>query len=157
MGGTIMSQGTLLTFEEFAKYIGDTSHDLSNDSFFVMLVDNTLVPTVALSSPDSSDFTEVSGPGYSANGISLTTTWTEVGGVSSFKVTNSPISWVQNASGPTNVYYAIIYNFSHSGSTDAVGFIDMTADGGITPLSLQNADIVINFNANGIFKLSTSV
>ena len=151
-----MPQGTLLTFEEFTKYIGDFSHDLDTDSFYVMLVNNTFIPTVALSSPDSSDFTEVSGLGYSANGMSLTTTWTETGGVSSLKVTNAPITWLQNGSGPIDIFYAIIYNISHSGSTDAIGFIDMTADGGTTPLSLRDADIVINFSANGIFTLTRS-
>lgn len=148
-----MAQGTLTLFEEFSKYIADGSHDLDNDTFKCMLVTNATVPTAALATPDSADFTEVSGTGYTAGGETLTITWTEAGGTATFDSSANP-SWTKNASGPTNIYYAIIYNSTHAGTNDAVGFIDMTSDGGTTPLSLASGDISITFNASGIFTLS---
>lgn len=139
-----MAQGSVTSFEEFTKYIGDGSHDLDNDSFKVMLITNGVVPTAATATPDSGDFTEViGGTSYVAGGAALTVTWTEVGGTSTFAITNSP-TWAKDAAGPTNIYYAVVYNTTHVGTNDAVAFIDMTTDGGTTPVSLQDGQIVIN-------------
>lgn len=149
-----MAQGTLTTFEEFRLNIGDGSHDLDNDSFKVMLITNATVPTAADTTPDSADYTEVSGDNYTAGGEALTTTWTEVGGTASFKVTSGTVTWTYHATGPNNIYYAIVYNTTHAGTNDAVAFIDMTADSGTTPISLQDGDITLTFHANGIFTLS---
>lgn len=151
-----MAQGTLTTFEEFRKNIGDGSHNLSSDSFKIMLITNTVVPTAADATPDSADYTEVSGTGYTAGGAALTTTYTEAGGVATFKHTGGTISWAKNAAGPTNIYYAIIYNATQTGTKDAVAFIDMTSDGGTTPISLQASTINIDLGGgNGnIFTLS---
>ena len=66
-----MAQGTVYTFEEFRDYIADGSHDLDNDSFSVMLLSNTHASTIAVAdlTPDSADYTEVTGTGYTAGGI----------------------------------------------------------------------------------------
>lgn len=147
-----MAQGTFTTFEEFRKTIGDGSHNLGSDSFKVMLVTNATVPTAAHATPDSADFTEVSGTGYTAGGASAAASWNEVGGTSTFDLAD--VSWTQNGAGPANIYYAIIYNTTHVGTTDAIGWIDMTADGGTTPVSLQDGDINITFNGSGLFTVS---
>lgn len=147
-----MAQGTVYTFEEFRDYIGDGSHDLDNDSFSIMLLSNTHNSTIAIANatPDSGDYTEVSGTGYSAGGESVTVTWTEVGGTATF-ATTSAASWTQNGSGPTDIRTALLYNTTHAGSNDAICYIDMTADGS-TPISLQDGDITIN--AGTVFTLS---
>jgi len=147
-----MARGDLTVFNEFSDYIGDGSHDLDGDSFKVMLITNGVVPSATTASPDSSDFTEVTGTGYTAGGEALTTTYTHAAGTTTFDATNDPITWTQNGAGPTNIYYAIIYNTTHAGINDAVAFIDMTSDGGTTPISLQDGDISITFHANGIFQ-----
>lgn len=152
-----MAQGTLTTFEEFRKNIGDGSHNLSSDTFKIMLIDNTTVPTAADVTPDSADYTEVSGgTSYVAGGATLTTTYTEVGGVATFKHTGGTITWAKDAAGPTNIYYAIIYNATHTGTNDAIAFIDLTADGGVTPISLQSSTINIDLGGGtgNIFTLS---
>lgn len=149
-----MAQGTLTLFEEFSLNIGNGDHDLDGDSFRVALVTNAVVPTADLASPDFSDFTEVStGNGYTTPGEAITCTWTEVGGTATFQVTSGATSWTQNGAGPTNIYYAIIYNTTHAGTNDAIAFIDMTADAGTTPISLQDGDITITWNPT-IFTLS---
>ncbi len=146
-----MAQGSVVTFEEFRKTIGDGSHDLDNDTFRIMLISNAVVPTAASATPDSADFTQVSGGGYTAGGATVTCTWTEVGGTATF-ATTSAASWTQNGTGPTNIYYGILYNSTHAGTTDAIAYIDMTADGGTTPISLQDGDITIN--AGTVFTLA---
>ncbi len=148
-----MAQGTLLTFEEFRKNIGDGSHDMDNDIFSVILI--TTLPTLGAASPDRADFTEVSaGGGYSAGGIALTgVTWVEAAGVSTFDSSMTPL-WTAAAGSPTNIVAALIVNDTHAGSNDAVAFIDMTTDGGSTPISLVAGNISITFNAGGLFTLS---
>ena len=146
-----MAQGSIVIFEEFRKTIGDGSHDLDADVFNIMLITNGVVPAANSATPDSADFTEVTGTGYSAGGVSVTATWLEVGGTATF-ATTSAASWTQNGAGPANIYYGIIYNTTHAGTTDAIGFIDMTADAGTTPISLIDGDITIN--AGNVFTLA---
>ena len=145
-----MAQGDLTVFEEFRLYIGDGSHDLNSDSFKVALI--TTLPTAAAATPDLADFTEVSGTNYTAGGESSAATYTEAGGTATFDLAD--VSWTQHASGPTNIVAALIYNTTHAGTNDAVAFIDMTTDGGSTPISLADGDISITFNASGVFTLA---
>lgn len=152
-----MAQGTLAVFEEFAKYIGDKSHNLaSTDVFKVMLISEQVggTPTITAAdvSPDSSDYTEVSGTNYTAGGETITVTYTEVGGVATFQVTSGAVTWTQHAAGPTNIKTALVYNSSHAGTNDAIAFIDMTADG-TTAVSLADGDVVLTFEPR-IFTLT---
>lgn len=150
-----MAQGTLTLFEEFAKYIADGSHDFDADSFKVMLISNTTVAAASDATPDSGDYTEVTGTGYTAGGIALTTpTFTEAAGTATFDDGAASVSWTQNGAGPANIYQAIVYNTTHAGTNDAIAFIDMTADGGTTPISLVDGDITITWNASGILTVA---
>lgn len=145
-----MAQGTLTLFEEYSKTIGDGSHSLGTDSFKVMLITEAVGTgiTAADATPDSSDYTEVSGTGYTAGGEAITLTWTETGGTSTLAVSSGNTVWSYNAAGPTNIKTALIYNTSHAGTNDAIAFIDMTDDGGTTPISLQDGDITIAWQPN---------
>ena len=147
-----MAQGTVYTFEEFRDYIGDGSHDLDNDSFKIMLLSNTHNSTIAVANvtPDSGDYTEVTGTGYTAGGEAVTVTWSQSAGTATF-ATTSAAAWTQNGAGPTDIRTALLYNTTHAGTNDAICYIDMTADG-TTPISLQDGDITIN--AGTVFTLS---
>lgn len=145
-----MAQGTLLTFEEFRLYIGDGSHDLSADSFKIALI--TTIPLVSAVTPDLADFTEVTGTNYTAGGEASAATWTEAAGTATFDLAD--VGWTQNAGGPTTIKAALIYNTTHAGTNDAIAFIDMTTDGGTTPISLADGDINIAINASGVFTLA---
>lgn len=146
-----MAQGSVTTFEEFRKNLADGSHNLSSDTFKIMLVTNATVPTAADTTPDSADYTEVSGTNYTAGGETVTVTWTEVNGTATFATTTAA-AWLQDNAGPANIYYGILYNSTHTGSNDAIAFIDLTADAGTTPISLIDGDITIN--AGSIFTLA---
>lgn len=144
-----MARGDLALFEEFSDYIADGSHDLDNDSFKVMLISEQVggTPTISVSdtTPDSGDYTEVSGGGYTAGGEAITCTWTETGGTATFQVTSGDTTWSQNGTGPTNIKTALVYNTTHAGTNDAICFIDMTTDG-TTAISLQDGDITLSWN-----------
>lgn len=148
-----MAQGDLLTFEEFRKNIGDGSHDLDTNTFSVILI--TTLPLVSAATPDRADFTEVSaGGGYSTGGIALTgVTWTEAAGVATFD-SSLLVAWTASAGSPTNIVAALVVDDTHAGTNDAIAFIDMTTDGGSTPISLLAGNISIAFNASGLFTLS---
>ncbi len=151
-----MAQGTLALFEEFALYIANNSHNLASDSFKIMLITEQVGATATITpsdaTPDSADYTEVSGGGYTAGGLAITVTWTEAAGTATFQVTSGNSVWSQNGTGPTTIKTGLIYNTTHAGTNDAVGFIDMTADG-TTAISLVAGDITITWNPT-IFTLA---
>lgn len=147
-----MAQGSVLKFEEFTKNIGDGSHDLDNDSFSLILI--TTLPAASTATPDRADFTEVTaGGGYSTGGIALTITYTEAAGTATFDATNNP-EWVAAAGSPTNIVAGLIVNNTHSGSNDAIAFVDLTVDAGSTPVSLVDGNVKVTWNASGIFTVS---
>lgn len=146
-----MARGDVTTFQEFRETIGDGTHDIDNDVWKIALITNGVVPTAATATPALGDFTQVTGTNYTAGGETVTVTWTESGGTINFAITSA--SWTQHASGPTNIYYAIVYNDTATTPADAaIAFIDMTDDGGTTPISLVDGDITIN--AGNVFTLS---
>jgi hypothetical protein len=149
-----MAQGDLTLFDEFSLEVLSSTHNhaAGGNDFKVALI--TTLPTASQTSPTLSDFTEVTGTGYAAGGESILTgqSVTNVSG-STYKwdSTDNP-SWTQNGSGPTNIIGALIYNDTDA-SDKAVGFIDMTTDGGTTPISLQAGNVSITWNASGILTL----
>lgn len=146
-----MAKGDVVVFNEAKQNIANGTLNLSSGSDFKCMLITTL-PTAAQSTPDSSDFTEVTGSGYTAGGVTLSTTWNLSGSKVVFDSSVDP-TWAQNAAGPTNIKAALIYSTS-AASEDALCFIDLTNDGGTTPISLQDGEIKITFNANGIFDLT---
>ena len=142
-----MAQGDVTKFEELSLQIADGTFDMDNDSFSLKLI--TTLPTAAQTTPNLSDFTEVTaGGGYTTGGIALTTTWTESGGTATFDSSTNP-SWTAAASSPTNIIAGLIVN----GSDNAVAFVDLTTDGS-TPISLVDGNITVTWNASGIFTIS---
>ncbi|HFD86861.1 MAG TPA: hypothetical protein ENJ35_04200 [Gammaproteobacteria bacterium] len=153
-----MAQGTFTLFEEFALSIANGYHDLDGDTFSVILVSDSIVGMETTATPDRSDFTEVTaGGGYSTGGITLTTPlWTESGGVATFDhaVAQPSITWTAAAGSPTNIKTALLVNDGAGAIYDCLGFIDMTADGGSTAISLVAGNITITWGASGIFTVT---
>jgi len=155
-----MAQGSFTLFEEFAKQLGDKEHNFAADTFKVALVDETVpVPVASSVTPTWSDFSvnEVGGTNYTAGGITIPVpTYTEAGGVGTFQDDGTGfIEWIQDAAGPANIFYAILYNITHA-SNMAIGFIDMTSDGGSSAISLIAGNIRITWHASGIFQVTVS-
>lgn len=149
-----MAQGDLTLFNEFSLELLSSTHNLAAGGSTVKVALITALPTATEASPTLSSFTQVSGAGYVAGGaeISSQQAVTSVSG-STYKWDSSANpSWTQNGSGPANIVAALIYNDS-DGSDTAIGFIDMTTDGGTTPISLQAGNVSITWNASGILTL----
>lgn len=147
-----MAQGTFSVFYEFLDNIGkNTGPNPGTDTFKIMLIDNTLNPGDANTSPDSSDYTEVTGNGYTAGGETANVTWSQTGNTVTFTLDDA-VTWTSTGTGdPNDIYWAILYSTTHAGSEDAVGYIEMHNGG--TPLDLNNGDITIN--AGTFFTMST--
>ena len=135
-----MALGDIVAFDEAFQDVLNGVHDFANDTFRIALINNTTVPTRDTATPRLADFTEVSGTGYTAGGEALTITVDESSNVIRIRHTGGTITWSQNGAGPTDVYYGIIYNDS-AAADQAIQFVDFTADNGVTPASLQTADI----------------
>ena len=150
-----MAQGDFVLFEEFSLQISENIN-CGGDAFKVALITNAVVAVASSATPELADFTQVAGGnGYTTDGESLAAkSWAEVGGVATFDDTGTPsVSWTKNASGPTDIFQGLVYSVTAT-NKDCVGFIDMTTDGGTTPISLQSGDITITPHANGFFTLS---
>ena len=150
-----MAQGAFVLFEELSLQISGTIK-LSTDSFKVALITDAVIAVAAFATPELADFTQVTGGnGYTTDGESLAAkTWTEADGTAKFDDTGSPsVSWTKNGSGPTDIFQGLVYSVTAT-NKDCVGFIDMTNDGGTTPISLQSGDITITPHANGFFTIS---
>lgn len=148
-----MARNDWVTFEEFSLDLANKVHNLGSDTFKVGLIDNTATePVAGTATPRWADFSgnEVSGTGYSVGGATLSGTSTaEAAGVTTFDDTGN-VTWSQNGAGPTNVYWAVLYNDT-AAADQAVGFLDM---GG--PVSLQDGDVTITWNASGILTVTVA-
>jgi len=162
-----MAQGTITLFNEFAKSIADGRIDLDTHTFKCGLTTLQVGGTPTIAATDAvpcwgtggttnlaaSEVTP--GGGYTAGGVSLTgVTWTLAAAVATFDATD--ISWTSAGSGdPATIKSLVIYDDTAT-NKDAVGFMDMTADG-TTAISLLAGDITVTWNASGIFTVTVNV
>jgi hypothetical protein len=82
------------------------------------------------------------GTSYVAGGIALVESFTEAAGVATFDDTSNFIEWSQDASGPTDIWWAIGYNNTNV-NKEAIFFIDMAG-----PASLQSGDVRITWSTS---------
>ena len=148
-----MARNDWVTFQEFSLDLANGVHNLGSDTFKVALIDNGVTPSAGDTAPRWNAYYsdhEVSGTGYTAGGYTLTGTSTsEAAGVTTFDDTGN-VLWSQNAAGPTDIYWAVLYNDSAS-ADQAIGFLDM---GGA--VSLVDGDVSITWNASGILTVTVS-
>lgn len=138
-----MAQGSVIVFNEFKENISSGSINLATDNVNVRLISNSSL-TAAATSPDSADFTQVTGGSY-AEKTSVSKSWSESGGTATFALTTTALTWTQDGAGPTDIRYALVYSATHAGTEDGICLIDMTTGGdGVTAISLQDGDITIN-------------
>lgn len=150
-----MAQGDLVVFNVAKEWLMDGTFDLDTNTFKCAVLDNTAAPTANTATPTLADFTEVGAAGsYTAGGTALTMTWTQGTGTGADTITlDSTVNptWAQNGSNDTDAYWGLVYQTgTHNTVVNAaLCYIDL---GG--PVNMQNGDLTITFNANGIFTLS---
>ena len=150
-----MAQGDITVFDLFKLDLCDGAHDFENDSFKVGLISEgtPAASTADLDFDGSASFTEVSGTNYTAGGIAVDLSTANSSGTITVDAAEANITWTQHASGQSNIKTAILYNDTHA-NDHAVCAWDLTQDGGTTAIDLGDGDIVLTFNASGIFTLA---
>lgn len=144
-----MAIGDLKVMEMFSQHIGDGTHDLDTDTIKLMLVSDTYATVDATdATPLSTDYTEVSGTGYTAGGNDITATFVRAAKVATFDGANQ--SWPQDAAGPTDIRTGLVVNSSNN---TIICAIDCTSDGS-TPLDNTTTTLTFNWHANGIFTVT---
>lgn len=138
-----MPQGTMTLFKDFIRQVGGeagggASHDFNSggEDYVVFLITNAVVADEDDLTPEAADYTEVSGGGYASITIQ-NQDWEYLDG-EAYYVGDDPV-WAQDGAGPTDCYQAILC--IDDGSLPCIAYIDLTVDGGTTPLSLQDGPI----------------
>ena len=156
-----MAQGTITLFNEYSESMSDGRIDLDTNAFYAALTTLQVGGTPTIAATDAvpcwgaggttnlASSEVAAGGGYSAGGIALTSvTWAKTAGVCKFDAAD--IRWTSSASGdPATIKSLILYD-NTTANKDAIGFMDLTADG-TTAISLLAGDISITWPAAGIF------
>lgn len=124
-----MATGDVTMFDEAILAINKGVHDFSSDVFKLAWINNATPPTAATVSPTYADFSageQTGGTFPAAGGETITTTAVNSAGTTTVDCTTNP-SHVKNASNPTAVYWALLYNSSKS--NQAICFVEIAAAG----------------------------
>ena len=149
-----MAKGDVVVFQEAMYDILKGTHgDLSAATLKCGIVDNTKTPVANEATPRWADFStnEVATTGnYTANGETLTTVALAMSsGIAT--ITADDVVILEDASGFTDGYWAIIYNDTAT-NDEALFAIDL---GG--PESEQAGDVSVEFSSGIVFQLPANV
>jgi len=146
-----MAAGAIEWFEEAMEYMLDGGWEAA-DSIKLGLTSSTPAAADAVPafvSGGTTNYTEVTPAtgNYTAGGEVLDT-WTnmvtEVNAIVTIDDTGPSVSWLQNASNPTNARWGIIYNSTDTAQR-ALAYIDLGA-----VIDMTAGDLTITWNASGI-------
>ncbi len=133
-----------LIYNSFKEYIADGTIDLDNDTFRAILLEATHTEdaTDSLLADISAD--EISGTGYTANGVALANvTWTRSGGTVTFDADNP-----QWTSASFSAGYLVVIDDTPTGDPLCCLF-DFGGEETVT-----NGTFTFQFNAGGIIQLT---
>jgi hypothetical protein len=151
----------------FSNYVRGNVVDLNSGTWRMILCSDSVSNlTVSEVNParGSTNITEVAaGGGYSTGGIQLTLANTSAANVFTFAAdtavhANGVLSWTDAVGSPTNIKSAVLIDDAATSPVDAaIGFYDMTEDGGTTSVNLEAVTINLTLgNNNGkIFDWTT--
>lgn len=156
-----MATGTVKWFAQALHDLGEKIHDLSSDDFRLGLVTSATVPSLSTAAPHwggtgTTDFAtnQVSTAGTSYTGpiVLANESWTIVSDVPTFRA--DAVTLAQDASGPTNIAYGIIYNNTDANKR-AIAFVEISSGG---TASLVSGQLVIDWSGatNDILTLTQS-
>lgn len=137
-------------YASLAATIGNKEITLASDTLKVMLCTSSYTPTQGTDKYKSSVTNEITGTGYTAGGVALSSvTWTGSGNVWSLAAANS--SWTSATF--TGVRYAVVYDSTPA--TDATRpllcYINMVSDQSVTASTFAinwTGGIVLTFTAS---------
>jgi hypothetical protein len=147
-----MAAGNWILYDTTRLNIGNSVMDMDNDTFRIILCDNTNTGITASSLSYYSDVTtELStANGYTAGGEALTSvTWTYSGFTATFDSANK--QWTA-AGGSIGAQYAVIYDHTSSNSELVCHCLLDTTPSLVT--ATDGNTFTVAMNASGIFTLS---
>jgi hypothetical protein len=143
-------------FNEFLLEAGKGSHDLSSDTLKLGIIDDTVEPTAADTTPTWGDYSanEVATTGnYTSGGETLTSvTFTLASGIPTLSADDILIA--MDALGFTDGSYGILYN--STASDKAIGFVELEDSSG-NPASEQAAAVSIEWDDGVVLELPANV
>lgn len=143
-------------FDDVALKLGAGDFNFTSDVLKVALISDAYSSVdTTLSNQTLASFTEVSGGTYAAKTLS-SVTWTRSGAVATLDAADltGASQWAIDASGPTDIRCALFYD--ETAGNAALMVVDLTADAGVTPVSLQSDAVAITLNASGILSVTRS-
>lgn len=144
-----MAQGDVVFFDQWMVDVAEALMDHETGVFYMALVNNTSPPVVTDTIPhwngtgtknlQTNEVTPKTG-NYAADGKILNNPSVALVAGDAEIDFDDPGVWAQNASNPTNAYWAVIYN--NAATKHAVGFIDL---GGL--FNMTTGDLTITLGA----------
>ena len=133
-----------LIFNDFLEKVGDGTHDMDDDTFYIALYTSSYTPdaTDAVLADLSAEV--ANGNGYTTGGKALTgVTWAQTAGTLKFDADDA--SWTTST---ITARYAIIYNYTAT-NKNLVCLKDFGSD-----QASSNGTFTVQFNANGILDMT---
>ena len=146
-----MATGDVVVFNEALEYMFDGGWEPA-DAIWCAVLDDTVDPAQADTTPALADYTEVgTGGTYSAGG-ELLDTWgnmcTVAAAVMTFDDTGANVAWTQDGGNDVDAYWGFVYNYTEA-ADPGIAFIEL---GG--PVNMQAGALQITWHANGIFTVT---
>lgn len=156
-----MATGTVKWFAQALHDLGEKIHDLSSDDFRLGLVTSSTVPSLSTAAPHwggtgttnfATNQVSTAGTSYTGPIVLANESWTIVSNVPTFRA--DAVTLAQDASGPTNIAYGIIYNNTDANKR-AIAFVEISSGG---TASLVSGQLVIDWSGatNDILTLTQS-
>lgn len=153
-----MARGTIVIFSQAKQDILNGIHNFGTHTFNIGLVTNATVPSAATAAPH---WGGIGTTNFLSNQVGVAAEYTGPEAITGVSITGTDPylvdttfnrTWPQNPSGFTNASWGIIYNATDANKR-AIGYIDLTNDGGATPVSLVDGDVRVDLTA-GIFNVT---
>lgn len=144
-----MAKGDFIVFDKFYGDLCRKEHDFSNDTFQFVIINS--LPAATVANNNLSNFNQVTVGGNYTGAIVATVSLTESVGKATVDITNNP-SWAQHANNPTNAVGLLVFNNTNA-NKKAIGVVDLTDDGGSTPVDMSVDNLNVTINAAGLLDI----
>jgi hypothetical protein len=146
-----MAAGSVTVYSPAALALGTAGFNLSSDTIVCLLLGSGYTPDATAHSTFANvSAQEVTGTGYTAGGLALTSqSWTTSGGVATFTAAN--VTW---ANSTITARYAVLVRRAGASLVSGdrlLAYVDLTGGGTISSTS---AAFTIQWNASGIFTMT---
>ena len=156
-----MATGTFKWFAQGIHDLGNKIHDLDSDDWRMGLVTTATVPAVNTAAPHwggtgttnfATNQVSTGGTTYTGPLVLTSEAWTLTATGAAMDWADTVMQLAQDASGPTNIAYGIVYNNTDTNKR-AIGYLEISSAG---TASLVAGAINITLNASGALSIAQS-